>query len=53
MKYVVAGNAAADCITFADGTCTGFVAGGASLFALLGIQLWDDEALLCGGFGED
>ena len=23
MKYVVAGNAAADCITFADGTCTG------------------------------
>ena len=53
MKYVVAGNAAADCITFADGTCTGFVAGGASLFALLGIQLWDDEVLLCGGFGED
>ena len=53
MKYVVAGNAAADCITFADGTCTGFVAGGATLFALLGIQLWTDEVLLCGGFGAD
>ena len=53
MKYVVAGNAAADCITFADGTCTGFVPGGATLFALLGIQLWTDEVLLCGGFGED
>ena len=53
MKYVVAGNAAADCITFADGTCTGFVPGGATLFALLGIQLWTDEVLLCGGFGAD
>ena len=53
MKYVVAGNAAADCITFADGTSTGFLPGGASLFALTGIQLWTDEVILCGGFGED
>lgn len=53
MKYVVAGNAAADCITFADGTSTGFLPGGATLFALTGIQLWTDEVLLCGGFGED
>lgn len=53
MKYVVAGNAAADCITFADGTCTGFVPGGATLFALLGIQLWTEDVLLCGGFGAD
>lgn len=53
MKYVVAGNAAADCITFADGTTTGFLPGGASLFALTGIQLWTDEVILCGGFGAD
>lgn len=53
MKYVVAGNASADCITFADGKCTGFVPGGATLFALLGIQLWTDDVILCGGFGED
>lgn len=53
MKYVVAGNAAADCITFADGSSTGFLPGGATLFALTGIQLWTDEVLLCGGFGAD
>ncbi|MBQ3090507.1 MAG: carbohydrate kinase family protein [Oscillospiraceae bacterium] len=53
MKYVVAGSAAADCITFADGTCTGFVPGGATLFALTGIQLWTDDVLMCGGFGAD
>lgn len=53
MKYVVAGNATADCITFADGRSTGFVPGGATLFALLGIQLWTDQVLLCGGFGAD
>lgn len=53
MKYVVAGNAAADCITFADGTSTGFLPGGATLFALTGIQLWTDEVMLCGGFGAD
>ncbi len=53
MKYVVAGNAVSDCITLPDGTCTGFVPGGATLFALLGIQLWTDEVILCGGFGAD
>lgn len=51
--YVVAGNAAVDKITFADGTSTDFLPGGATLFALTGIQLWTDSVLLCGGFGED
>lgn len=53
MKYVVAGNAVADCITYADGSCAGFRPGGATLFALTGIQLWTDDVLLCGGFGQD
>lgn len=53
MKYVVAGNAVADCITYADGRTTQFMPGGATLFALTGIQLWTDQVLLCGGFGED
>lgn len=51
--YVIAGNAAVDKITFADGTSTGFMPGGATLFALTGIQLWTDSALMCGGFGAD
>ena len=53
MKYVVAGNAVADCINYADGSSAGFRPGGATLFALTGIQLWTDDVLLCGGFGED
>lgn len=53
MKYVVAGNAVSERITFADGTSTEFMPGGATLYALLGIQLWTDEVLLCGGFGQD
>lgn len=53
MKYVVAGNAVSDSIILPDGRCTGFVPGGATLFALLGIQLWTDEVMLCGGFGAD
>ena len=51
--YVIAGNAAVDKITFADGTSTGFMPGGATLFALTGIQLWTDSVLMCGGFGAD
>lgn len=53
MKYVIAGNAVADCITYADGTCAGFRPGGATLFALTGFQLFSDEAMLVGGFGAD
>lgn len=53
MKYVVAGNAVADCITYADGRTTQFLPGGATLFALTGIQLWTDQVLMCGGFGQD
>lgn len=53
MKYVVAGNAVADCITYADGYCAGFRPGGATLFALTGFQLFTDEVLLVGGFGAD
>jgi len=51
--YIIAGNAAVDKITFADGTSTGFMPGGATLFALTGIQLWTDSIMMCGGFGED
>lgn len=51
--YVIAGNAAVDKITYADGTSTGFLPGGATLFALTGIQLWSDSVLMCGGFGAD
>lgn len=53
MKYVIAGNAVADCITYADGSCAGFRPGGATLYALTGIQLFTDEVLLVGGFGAD
>lgn len=52
-EYVIAGNAAVDKITYADGTSTGFLPGGATLFALTGIQLWTDDVLMCGGFGAD
>lgn len=51
--YIIAGNAAVDKITFADGTSTGFMPGGATLFALTGIQLWTDNIMMCGGFGKD
>lgn len=51
--YIIAGNAAVDKITFADGTSTGFMPGGATLFALTGIQLWTDSVMMCGGFGKD
>lgn len=53
MKYVVAGNAMAERITHPDGSQSAFMPGGASLFALTGIQLWSDEVLMCGGFGAD
>lgn len=53
MKYLIAGNAVADCITYADGRCAGFRPGGATLYALTGIQLFTDDVMLVGGFGAD
>lgn len=53
MKYVIAGNAVADCINYADGSSAGFRPGGATLFALTGFQLYTDKVMMVGGFGED
>lgn len=53
MKYVIASTAVTDEIRAADGKQVKKVAGGAGIYALCGIKLWDDDVTLATGVGED
>lgn len=53
MKYVIASTAVTDEIRFADGKHVEKVAGGAGIYALCGVKLWDDDVTLATGVGED
>lgn len=53
MKYVIASVSVTDEIRFAGGNHVEKVAGGAGIYALCGIKLWDDEVLIATGVGSD
>lgn len=53
MKYIIASTAVTDEIHFADGKRVEKVAGGAGIYALCGVKLWCDDALLVTGVGAD
>lgn len=52
MKYAVISAAVTDEIRFADGTVK-IVPGGAGIYALSGIKLWEDDVEIVTGVGED
>lgn len=53
MKYVVASVSVTDEIRFAGGEYVEKIAGGAGIYALCGIKLWNDEVILATGVGAD
>ena len=53
MKYVIASVAVTDEIRFAGGKHVEKIAGGAGIYALCGIKLWDDDVLIATGVGAD
>lgn len=53
MNYVIVSTSVTDRITLADGTQKGDLLGGAGSYALCGMKLWTDDALLVTGVGAD
>ena len=53
MDYIIASTSVTDEIRFADGRTAERVAGGAGIYALCGIRLWDDSVMPVTGVGED
>ena len=53
MKYLVASTAVTDVIHFSDSRSKRRVGGGAGWYALSGMLVWDTNALLISGIGED
>ena len=53
MKYIVMSTAVQDVIRFPDGRPEIRAAGGAGIYALAGMKLWDDEVGIVTGVGED
>lgn len=53
MDYVIVSTAVTDDLYLADGTHRGTQLGGAGVYALCGVRLWSDSAVLVTGVGED
>lgn len=53
MDYLVVSTAVTDDLYLADGTHRGTFLGGAGTYALCGVRLWTDRAVLATGVGED
>lgn len=53
MDYLVVSTAVTDDIYLAGGGHRGRFLGGAGVYALCGVRLWSDSAVLCTGVGED
>lgn len=53
MKYVVASVSVTDEIRFAGGEYVEKIAGGAGIYALCGMKLWNDDVILATGVGAD
>lgn len=53
MDYLVVSTAVTDDVYLAGGGHRGRFLGGAGVYALCGIRLWSDSAVLCTGVGED
>lgn len=53
MEYIVVSTAVTDDLYLSDQTHKGYFLGGAGSYALCGLRLWTDQALLVTGVGED